>query len=168
MKERANTLENQLNTVKSNLLTANTELRITKEKITSLEREIDNSAGSNRISVPSSNLKDTSISAKNEEILQAQRKQNDAEAHTRRVTMELESALANQRMAEEHAASMKSSFETKMKDLSRKNVTLMTENSRLSADLEALRSRADLVGELESQVNAFKMNGKNLWIRYLP
>ena len=32
----------------------------------------------------------------------------------------------------------------------------MTENSRLSADLEALRSRADLVGELESQVNAFK------------
>ena len=36
----------------------------------------------------------------------------------------------------------------------------MTENSRLSADLEALRSRADLVGELESQVNAFKNERK--------
>ena len=36
----------------------------------------------------------------------------------------------------------------------------MTENSRLSADLEALRSRADLVGELESQVNALKNERK--------
>ena len=76
--------------------------------------------------------------------------------------MELESALANQRMAEEHAASMKSSFESKMKDLSRKNVTLMTENSRLSADLEAMRSRADHVGELESQVNRLRRRGKSL------
>ena len=62
-------------------------------------------------------------------------------------------------MAEDNAAALKSSFENQMKDLSRKNVTLMTENSRLSTDLEAA-VRADRVGELESQLNTL-MTEKN-------
>ena len=55
-------------------------------------------------------------------------------------------------MAEEKVTTLKESFEQQMKDMSRKSVTLTTENSRLASDLEAMRFRADRVGTLESQI----------------
>ena len=67
-----------------------------------------------------------SSSSNSDEVLFARRKQNEAEGKMKRAQMELETAVSNQRMAEDNAAALKSSFENQMKDLSRNDKLIFT------------------------------------------
>jgi chromosome segregation ATPase len=149
LKTRSNELEAALEQTKQTLVATQSELRSTKDQMKTAERERDDAAG--LLKSPGRHG-----SGAVEDVFDAKRAQARAEEAMKKAQFELETALNRVKMADESSDRLKESFEQQMKAMSRKSVTLTTENARLAADLEALRFRADRVGELESQISALR------------